>query len=90
MSEETANNALTYADNKTDRVVAPAQPSRVDTSHEAFRAAALVNRAAAVAERPIRYRILLSRMPVLPTRAAGHVREQIEREGIADLSDQIP
>jgi chromosome partitioning protein len=79
--EGTANNALTYAISKADLVVVPAQPSRMDL-HEAFRATALVNRAAAVVERPIRYRILLSKMPVLPTRAARHVREQIEREGL--------
>lgn len=79
--EGTANNALTYAVSKADLVVIPAQPSRMDLQ-EAFRAAALVERAAAVVERPIRYRILLSKMPVLATRAGRHAREQIEREGL--------
>jgi len=79
--EGTANNALTYAVSKADLVVVPAQPSRMDLQ-EAFRAAALVNRAASVVERPILYRILLSKMPVLPTRAGRHAREQIEREGL--------
>jgi chromosome partitioning protein len=79
--EGTANNALTYAVSKADLVVVPAQPSRMDLQ-EAFRAAALVNRAAVIVERPIRYRILLSKMPVLPTRAGRHAREQIEREGL--------
>ncbi len=79
--EGTANNALTYAVSRADLVVVPAQPSRMDLQ-EAFRAAALVDRAAAVVERPIRYRILLSKMPVLSTRAGRHAREQIEREGL--------
>lgn len=79
--EGTANNALTYAVSKADLVIVPAQPSRMDLQ-EAFRAAALVERAAGVVERPIRYRILLSKMPVLPTRAGRHAREQIEREGL--------
>lgn len=79
--EGTANNALTYAVSKADLVIVPAQPSRMDLQ-EAFRAAALVDRAAAVVERPIRYRVLLSKMPVLATRAGRHAREQIEREGL--------
>jgi chromosome partitioning protein len=86
--EGTANNALTYAVSRADLVVVPAQPSRMDL-HEAFRAAALVNRAATVVERPIPYRVLLSRMPVLPTRAARHVREQIEREGLPAFRTEL-
>jgi chromosome partitioning protein len=86
--EGTANNALTYAVSKADLVIVPAQPSRMDLQ-EAFRAAALVDRAAAVVERPIRYRILLSKMPVLPTRAGRHAREQIEREGLPAFRTEL-
>lgn len=86
--EGTANNALTYAVSKADLVIVPAQPSRMDLE-EAFRAAALVTRAATVVERPIRYRILLAKMPVLPTRAARHAREQIEREGLPTFRTEL-
>ena len=86
--EGTANNALTYAVSKADLVIVPAQPSRMDLQ-EAFRAAALVDRAALVVERPIRYRILLSKMPVLPTRAGLHTREQIERQGLPAFRTEL-
>ena len=86
--EGTANNALTYAVSKADLVIVPAQPSRMDLQ-EAYRAAALVERAGEVVERTIPYRVLLSKMPILPTRAARHAREQLERSGIPVLSTEL-
>jgi chromosome partitioning protein len=86
--EGTANNALTYAVSKADLVIVPAQPSRMDLQ-EAYRAAALVERAGEVVERPIPYRILLSKMPVLATRAAKHAREQLEQSGIPVFATEV-
>jgi chromosome partitioning protein len=78
--EGTANNALTYATSKSDLVVIPAQASAMDLQ-EAFRAIALLDRASKVIERAIPHRVLLSKMPVLATRAGRHAREQLERQG---------
>jgi chromosome partitioning protein len=86
--EGTANNALTYAVSKADLVIVPAQPSRMDLQ-EAYRAAALVERAGEVVERAIPYRILLSKMPVLATRAAKHAREQLVQSGIPVFDTEI-
>jgi chromosome partitioning protein len=86
--EGTANNALTYAVSKADLVIVPAQPSRMDLQ-EAYRAAALVERAGEVVERTIPYRILLSKMPVLATRAAKHAREQLEQSAIPVFDTEI-
>lgn len=86
--EGTANNTLTYATSKSDLVIIPAQPSRMDLQ-EAFRAIALLERAAKVIERPIRHRVLLSKMPILPTRAARHAREQLERQGAIVLKTEL-
>lgn len=86
--EGTANNALTYAVSKADLVIVPAQPSRMDLQ-EAYRAAALVERAGEVVERAIPYRILLSKMPVLATRAARHAREQLKQSGIPVFDTEI-
>lgn len=86
--EGTANNALTYAVSKADLVIVPAQPSRMDLQ-EAYRAAALVERAGEVVERAIPYRILLSKMPVLATRAAKHAREQLEQSGVPVFATEI-
>lgn len=79
--EGTASNALTYATSKSDLVIIPAQPSRMDLQ-EAFRAVALLERAEKVVERHIPHRVLLSKMPVLPTRAARHAREQLLKQGV--------
>ena len=78
--EGTANNALTYATSKSHLVVVPAQASAMDLQ-EAFRAIALLERASKVIERPIPHRVLLSKMPILPTRAGRHARAQLERQG---------
>jgi chromosome partitioning protein len=86
--EGTANNTLTYAVSKADLVIVPAQPSRMDLQ-EAYRAAALVERAGEVVERAIPYRIVLSKMPVLATRAAKHAREQLEQSGIPVFDTEI-
>jgi chromosome partitioning protein len=86
--EGTANNALTYAVSKADLVIVPAQPSRMDLQ-EAYRASALVERAGEVVERSIPYRILLSKMPVLATRAAKHAREQLKQSGIPVFDTEI-
>jgi chromosome partitioning protein len=79
--EGRATNALTYAASKADLVIVPAQASRMDLQ-EAFRSVALVERAAGVVERPIRYRVLLSKMPVLATRAGRHARAELEQQGL--------
>ena len=86
--EGTANNALTYAVSKADLVIVPAQPSRMDLQ-EAYRAAALVERAGEVVERSIPYRVLLSKMPILATRAAKHAREQLEQSAIPVFKTEL-
>jgi chromosome partitioning protein len=86
--EGTANNALTYAASKADLVIVPAQASRMDLQ-EAFRSAALVERAARVIERPIRYRVLLSKMPVLTTRAGRHARAELEQQGLPVFQTEL-
>jgi chromosome partitioning protein len=69
-------------------VIVPAQPSRMDLQ-EAYRAAALVERAGEVVERSIPYRVLLSKMPILATRAAKHAREQLEQSGIPVFKTEL-
>lgn len=86
--EGTANNALTYATSKSDLVVIPAQPSRMDL-HEAFRAITLLERASKVIDRHIPHRILLSKTPVLPTRAARHARDQLTKCGIEVFETEL-
>jgi chromosome partitioning protein len=86
--EGTANNALTYAVSKADLVIVPAQPSRMDLN-EAYRAAALIERAGKVVERAISYRVLLSKMPILATRAARHAREQLKKSNIPFFGTEL-
>jgi chromosome partitioning protein len=86
--EGTASNALTYATSKSDLVIIPAQPSRMDLQ-EAFRAVALLERAEKVVERRIPHRVLLSKMPVLPTRAARHAREQLLKQGVNVFTTEL-
>jgi chromosome partitioning protein len=86
--EGTATNTLTYATSKSDLVVIPAQPSRMDL-HEAFRGVAFLERASKVVERTIPYRVLLSKMPVLPTRAARHARAQLDRQGLLVFKTEL-
>ena len=78
--EGTANNALTYAISQSDLVVIPAQASAPDLL-EAFRAIALLERAAKVVKHPIPHRVLLSKMPVLSTRVGKHARHELEEQG---------
>jgi chromosome partitioning protein len=86
--EGSANNAVTYACARSDLVIVPAQASGLDVQ-EARRSLALLARSGQVVGREIPGRVLLSKTPVLPTRAVKHARAQLERAGARVLVTEL-
>lgn len=86
--EGTASNAVTFAASQSDLVLIPAQASAPDL-REAIRGVELLARVSAVAKRPIKHRVLLSKTPVLATRTATHARNELARLGAVALETEL-
>jgi chromosome partitioning protein len=81
-------NILTYGISRSNLVIVPTQPSSMDL-RDALKTLTMVHKVEQVVERTVPCRFILTRMPVLASRAAAHSRRELEAKGIPLMKTEL-